>query len=95
MSRCTTIEDRLYPEPELPMDDTPYYVKSSFNGGVSDQFRGYIKDKVFNKLNGRWAYKLLIDRHWDVTKVHDETWFAFSDLISWEDKIKKDIENGK
>lgn len=91
-----TIGERIYPEPELPLEaDTVYYARSSWHGGVSKQFRGTIKEKVFNKLNGRWAYKLSIDRHWDLTKVHDETWWAFDDLITSEDKVKMEISNGK
>lgn len=75
-----TIGDLIYPEPELPMDGSVYVVKSSTRL-ASYQFRGTIKRKVFNKLNGRWSYQLEIDRRHDKTKVHDDTYFAADDLL--------------
>lgn len=71
-------------EPRLFIGQT--YAMRSKSWGVSWQFRGKVKDSVYNKANGRWMYQLDIDRKYDKTGVHDNTWLYFDDLIEVNDE---------
>lgn len=77
-------EAKFYDEPK-PFIGQKYAMRSK-SLGVSRQFMGKVKDKVYNKANGRWMYQLDIDRKYDKTGVHDATWVYFDDLIEVADE---------
>lgn len=67
------------------MDDEKRAVKSNF-GQPSKQFRGWVAEVVMNKANGRWMYKLRMDRKHDKTGAMDSAWFYQDDLIEVKDE---------